>query len=121
MTPVLFFLKTLKENIYQKTSMDVFYQLPELSVSEPFVVLGSTFNDDSYSPKSGQAVQKVSLQVDLFLSLENGRLYAESDTQEIKRIIQQQPEVVNITSRTLIDKSIGRDIYHVILDVTAFL
>lgn len=115
------FLMRLKADLDKSTDMPTFYNLPELSVPEPFIVLGTSNNDGTPSPKAGKEVQRLSLQVDLFLPLENGRLYAERDTQAVKRVIQRQSEVTTITSRTLIDKSTSRDIYHIVLDVTAFL
>lgn len=104
----------------QTTGIPVKARLPDESVPEPFIVIGTHFEDDSQSGKIGK-VTTTELQIDLFYAIDN-RAELEDAIYEIKRLIYNSTQqIIRVTSNTITDNSVGRDVFHVIFLVSAYL
>lgn len=102
-------------------TIPVYNLLPESDTPEPFLVLGSHMDDDQLTARNGRETVTTELQIDLFYSI-NDRLALENDTSSIKSAITQATDrITRVTSQILVDNSIGRDVYHVIFSVTAYI
>lgn len=102
-------------------SISVFNNLPSSDVPEPFIVLGAHMDDDQLSARNGPETVTTDIQIDLFYPT-NDRLALEIDISKVKRLIKQTSDrITRVTSRMIIDNSIGRDVYHVIFTVTAYI
>lgn len=102
-------------------SIPVYNKLPASEVPEPFIVLGPHIDDDQLTARNGLETLTTDLQVDLFYSTDD-RLALEMDISTVKRLIKQATDrVTRVTSQTLVDNSIGRDVYHVIFTITAYI
>ncbi|MBZ6004094.1 hypothetical protein KII95_08740 [Leuconostoc gelidum subsp. aenigmaticum] len=111
-------------NIFSKLksgTIPVYNLLPESDTPEPFLVLGSHMDDDQLTARNGRETVTTELQIDLFYSI-NDRLALENDIYLIKSTITQATDrITRVTSQILVDNSIGRDVYHVIFSVTAYI
>lgn len=102
-------------------SISVFNNLPSSDVPEPFIVLGAHMDDDQLSARNGPETVTTDIQIDLFYPT-NDRLALEIDISKVKRLIKKTSDrITRVTSRMIIDNSIGRDVYHVIFTVTAYI
>lgn len=117
-------LPQLLIDIYTNLStggIPVYNKLPASEVPEPFIVLGPHIDDDQLTARNGLETLTTDLQVDLFYSTDD-RLALEMDIYTVKRLIKQATDrITRVTSQTLVDNSIGRDVYHVIFTITAYI
>lgn len=111
-------------DIYSKLgtgTIPVYNTLPASDVMEPFIVLGPHIDDDQLTAHNGLETLTTDLQVDLFYSTDD-RLALETDIYTVKSLIKQATDrITRVTSQMLTDNSIGRDVYHVIFTITAYI
>ncbi|MCT4379978.1 hypothetical protein EFE13_02780 [Leuconostoc pseudomesenteroides] len=96
-------------------------RLPDATVTEPFIVIGTHFDDDSPSGKNGYEVLTTDLQIDLFYSIDSRTALEETIYSVKAQIKHATPQITRVTSNTITDDSVGRDVYHVIFIVTAII
>ncbi|KAA8442645.1 hypothetical protein FKV75_00335 [Weissella paramesenteroides] len=119
MSPMMNLIMKIRDSL-QTTGIPVKARLPDESVPEPFIVIGTHFEDDSQSGKIGK-VTTTELQIDLFYAIDN-RAELEDAIYEIKRLIYNSTQqIIRVTSNTITDNSVGRDVFHVIFLVSAYL
>lgn len=119
-SPMTLLLNRIRDNL--KTSgIPIKSRLPDASVPEPFIVIGSHFDDDVPSGKNGYEVLTTDLQIDLFYSIDS-RTALEDEIYNVKSLIKHAtPQITRVTSNTITDDSVGRDVYHVIFIVSAII
>ncbi len=115
-SPMTEFLKNIEIRL-KELGMPIYFKLPGSEVPEPFVVIGNHFDDDSMSAKTGPAIVSTNLQIDIFLS-DKDRAVAEDTSYQVKALLGRRK---NITSDILVDNSIGRQVYHIIINVTDYV
>lgn len=119
MSPMMNLIMKIRDSL-QTTGIPVKARLPDESVPEPFIVIGTHFEDDSQSGKIGK-VTTTELQIDLFYAIDN-RAELEDAIYEIKRLIYNSTQqITRVTSNTITDDSVGKDVFHVIFLVSAYL
>ena len=119
MSPMMNLITIIRDSL--KTSgIPVKARLPDESTPEPFIVIGTHFEDDSQSGKTGK-VTTTELQIDLFYAIDN-RAELEDAIYEIKILIYNSTQqITRVTSNAITDDDIGRDVFHVIFLVSAYL
>lgn len=119
MSPMMSLITTIRNNL-KVTGIPIKSRLPDETVPEPFIVIGTHFEDDSQSGKIGK-VTTTELQIDLFYAIDN-RAELEDAIYEIKRLIYNSTQqITRVTSNTITDDSVGKDVFHVIFLVSAYL
>lgn len=112
-SPYTEFLKGISERL-KPADIPVFFKLPSPEVSEPFYVIGTHFDDDSQSAKIGTAIINTTLQIDLFYPADS-RTAVEEMIWKTKALLNNRGQ---LTSDIRIDNSIGREVYHVIFQLS---
>lgn len=98
----------------------VYTMLPSPETPEPFLVVGNHIDDDAPSGRTGEVVTS-DIQIDLFYPTLD-RLSLENDVYLAKKLIKNSSDrVTRVTSNILTDNSVGRDVFHVVYQVTAFI
>lgn len=108
-------------NGVRKLGIPTFQKLPDDDEPEPFIVLGTHFDDDLPSGKVGKSVQITDLQIDMYYPIDS-RVALEDEIYQVTQVIKQSTKrATRVTSNTSQDDSIGRDVYHVVFIVTAYM
>ena len=119
MSPMMSLITTIRDNL-KVTGIPIKSRLPDETVPEPFIVIGTHFEDDSQSGKTGK-VTTTELQIDLFYAIDN-RTALEDMVYEMTNLIYNSTrKITRVTSNTITDDSVGRDVFHVIFLVSAYL
>lgn len=119
--PLAKLISGLKNVVSSKTDIPVYLTLPDENVLEPFIVIGQHSDSDDATPKAGKEVQNISLQIDLFYPM-NSRIKLENDMYHIKSAIYRSSDrIISVNNQVLVDNSVGRDIYHVVMNVGALI
>lgn len=102
-------------------SVPVYTVLPGAEVPEPLLVIGSHSEDDSPSGKAGYEVSTTQVQIDMYYPIDD-RMALEDQIYQTKNIIKNSTDkITRVTARTIVDSSIGRDVFHVIFLVSAYI
>ncbi|MCM0599225.1 hypothetical protein [Periweissella fabalis] len=102
-------------------NVPVYTVLPGAEVPEPLLVIGSHSEDDSPSGKAGYEVSTTEVQIDMYYPIDD-RMALEDQIYQTKNIIKNSTDkITRVTARTIVDSSIGRDVFHVIFLVTAYI
>jgi hypothetical protein len=115
-SPMTEFLRDIQERL-KKLNIPIYLRLPGAEVPEPFVVIGQHFDDDTPSAKTGPAIVSTNLQIDIFIS-DTDRTVAEDMIYQAKALLGRRK---NITSEIIVDNTIGRQVYHIIINVTDYV
>lgn len=116
--PMVVLLRKLKQILVTETGIPVFFTWQDEKQMEPFIILGEYSDDDNYNPKHGKEVISSTLQAHLFYP-GNSRVNLENDLYKIKSLINKASDrVTGITSEVIKDNSIGREVYHVVINVS---
>lgn len=110
------YLTALKVRL-QALGLPIFYELPEPSVMEPFLVIGVS-TAVMVPAKTGKAIRDDMQQIDIYLPASYGRARAE---QVLETAIQLVARSVTVSTQMLRDDSVGRDVYHLILRITNYI
>jgi hypothetical protein len=94
----------------------IYFALPGPKVLEPFVVIGTHQEDGSKTAKFGMALEKMSLQIDIFLD-GSSRTNAEDISYFAKALLNTK----NITSDIREDTSIGRKTFHIVVKTNDYI
>lgn len=119
MSPMMNLITIIRDSL-KMSGIPVKARLPDEATPEPFIVIGTHFEDDSQSGKNGK-VTTTQLQIDLFYAIDN-RATLEDAIYEITNLIYNSTtKITRVTSNTITDNSVGRDVFHVIFLVSAYL
>ena len=115
-SPMTEYLKSLETGL-KKLDIPILYKLPDESYPEPFIVIGNHSDDDSPSAKIGAAVVLTDIQIDVFHKM-TGRAAIEDLLYKVKSCLG-RPKSIN--SDILIDNSIGREVYHIVINLKNYV
>lgn len=106
------------QNRLEELNIPIKQKLPDSSVLEPFLVFGGLSTDDQPSAKFGRAIDDSMFQIDIFLSIDIGKVEAEEIRNKAKQLIGKRR---NVTSELLIDNTIGRETYHIPMRISELI
>lgn len=119
-SPFVELLKDLEERLKKQADVPAFRTLPGPEQPEPFVVLSSHIDND-LGVRTGLSVSDTDLSVDVFYPA-NSRIKFEDALYKIRGIVAGSPRVTNVsTGQTIMDDSIGYDVYHAVISVKAVI
>jgi len=110
------YLKKLETSL-KKLEMPIKFELPEETFPEPFIVIGSHSDDDSVSAKIGKAIVQTDIQIDVFYP-KKSRAAVEDILYKVKSCL---GRTQSIESNILIDNSIGREVYHIVIHLKDYV
>lgn len=113
-SPTTKLLKSIKKRL-EPLKIPVFFKLPNASVVEPFLVVGGITSDTSKTAQTGLIIEDSTLQIDIFLPGGKSRAYAENIKSQAVRLLGRSTRT---TTNILVDNSIGREVYHIIIQLT---
>ncbi|MBP2621124.1 hypothetical protein ACVRXQ_12115 [Streptococcus panodentis] len=113
-SPTTKLLKSLKERL-GPLGFPVHFKLPSASVAEPFAVVGAITSDTSKTAQTGLIIEDSTVQIDIYLSGSKSRVYAENVKSQAIRLLGRSTRT---TSSILMDNSIGREVYHIVIRMT---
>ncbi|GAK32000.1 phage tail protein [Weissella oryzae SG25] len=120
-SPLVELLRSLKKTLESETSIPVFFTWQDEQTFEPFIVLGEGNTDDSLSPKAGKAVTNLALQAHLFYPGES-RIKVEDERNRVTGVLYKASNrIVNVASEVMKDDSVGREVYHVVITLSALI
>lgn len=115
-SPMTEYLKKLETRL-KKLEIPILFELPDEDYPEPFIVIGNHNDDDSQSAKIGLAVVLTDVQIDVYHP-KTGRTGIEDLLYKIKACLG-RPQ--SISSDILIDNSIGREVYHIVIHLKNYV
>ncbi len=113
-SPTTKLLKDLRKRL-EPLGLPIHFKLPGASVAEPFLVIGGIISDTSKTAQTGLIIEDSIVQIDIFLSSSKSRAYAENIKSQTIRLLGRS---ARITSSILMDNSIGREVYHIVIKTT---
>ncbi len=112
-SPTTAFLADLRKRL-EPLKMAIYFKLPDPSVLEPFIVIGSTMANTHLTAQSGQVIEDTTQQIDIFMPGDE-RLEAEEVRMKAIRYLGRSSR---ITSEMLVDDSVGREVFHIVIQLT---
>ncbi|WP_208422099.1 hypothetical protein [Latilactobacillus fragifolii] len=110
-SPMTEYLHDIQEKL-EPLEYPIYFRLPNDSVQEPFIVVGNHADDDYLSAKSDLVIE-TNLQIDIFLP--------DSSSTDLEDILYTAKTLLgrrqNITSQVLVDNSIGRQVFHIVITI----
>lgn len=113
-SPTSNLLRDLKKRL-GALSIPIYFKLPDASVAEPFLVVGGIASDTSKTAQTGLIIEDSTIQIDIFLPGSKSRVYAENIKSQAIRLLGRNTRT---TSTILMDNSIGREVYHIVIKMT---
>lgn len=113
-SPTSNLLRDLKKRL-GALNIPIHFKLPDASVVEPFLVVGGIASDTSKTAQTGLIIEDSTIQIDIFLPGSKSRVYAENIKSQAIRILGRNRRT---TSTILMDNSIGREVYHIVIKTT---
>lgn len=95
--------------------LPIHFKLPDASMAEPFLVVGGIISDTSKTAQTGLVIEDSTVQIDIYLPGNKNRAYAEDIKSQAIRLLGRNTRT---TSTILMDNSIGREVYHVVIKTT---
>ncbi|MGT2926861.1 hypothetical protein [Streptococcus cuniculipharyngis] len=112
-SPMTRYLKSLKDKL-AILGLPIYFKLPDVSVSEPFLVIGANSSDTSQTAQTGPMIEVVTISVDVFLSN-----VSRTEAEEMKsRAIRVLGRSRKIFANVILDDSVGREVYHIALTIS---
>lgn len=113
-SPTSNLLRDLKKRLGE-LNIPIHFKLPDTSVVEPFLVVGGITSDTSKTAQTGLIIEDSTIQVDIFLPGSKSRVYAENIKSQAIRLLGRNTRT---TSTILMDNSVGREVYHIVIKTT---
>lgn len=113
-SPTTKLLKDLRKRL-EPLGLSIHFKLPDASVAEPFLVVGGIISDTSKTAQTGFIIEDSTVQIDIFLPGNKSRVYAECIKSQAIRLLGRNTRT---TSSILMDSSIGREVYHIVIKTT---
>lgn len=115
-SPTTLYLNEVKNRL-GALNIPIYFKLPKSDVLEPFIVIGSNVSDTSKTAQTGAVVEDFGLNIDAFLPADS-RTNAEEFKSKMIRVLGRNKR---INAQLLMDNSIGREVYHVAINITETL
>ena len=113
-SPTTKLLKDLRKRL-EPLGLPIHFKLPGASVSEPFLVVGGIISDTSKTAQTGLIIEDSTVQIDIYLPGNKNRAYAEDVKSQAIRLL---GRTTRTNSTILVDNSIGREVYHIVIKTT---
>lgn len=113
-SPTTKLLKDLRKRL-GPLGLPIHFKLPDASVAEPFLVIGGITSDTSKTSQTGLIIEDSTVQIDIYLPGNKNRAYAEDVKSQAIRLLGRNTRT---TSTILMDNSIGREVYHIVIKTT---
>lgn len=113
-SPTTELLNSLRNKL-EPLNVPIHFKLPKASVAEPFLVIGGLTSDTSKTAQTGLIIEDSTIQIDIFLPGSKSRVYAENIKSQAIRLLGHNTRT---TSTILMDNSIGREVYHIVIKTT---
>ena len=113
-SPATELLNSLRNKL-EPLNIPIHFKLPTASVAEPFLVIGGITSDTSKTAQTGFIIEDSTVQIDIFLPGNKSRVYAECIKSQAIRLLGRSART---TSSILMDNSIGREVYHIVIKTT---
>lgn len=113
-SPTTKLLKDLRKRL-GPLGLPIHFKLPDASVAEPFLVIGGITSDTSKTAQTGLIIEDSTVQIDIYLPGNKNRAYAEDVKSQAIRLLGRNTRT---TSTILMDNSIGREVYHIVIKTT---
>ena len=113
-SPTTELLNSLRNKL-KPLNVPIHFKLPDASVAEPFLVFGGITADTSKTAQTGFIIEDSTVQIDIFLPGNKSRVYAECIKSQAIRLLGRSART---TSTILMDNSIGREVYHIVIKTT---
>lgn len=113
-SPTTELLNSLRNKL-EPLNISIHFKLPTASVAEPFLVIGGITSNTSKTAQTGLIIEDSTVQIDIYLPGNKSRSYAEDVKSQAIRLLGRNTRT---TSTILMDNSIGREVYHVIIKTT---
>lgn len=113
-SPTTKLLKDLRKRL-EPLGLPIHFKLPDTSVAEPFLVVGGIISDTSKTAQTGLIIEDSTVQIDIYLPGNKNRAYAEDVKSQAVRLLGRNTRT---TSTILMDNSIGREVYHIVIKTT---
>ena len=107
-SPTTELLNSLRNKL-KPMNVPIHFKLPDASVTEPFLVIGGITSDTSKTAQTGLIIEDSTVQIDIYLPGNKNRAYAEDVKSQAN---------TRTTSTILMDNSIGREVYHIVIKTT---
>ena len=112
-SPSTLFLKSVKDRL-EPLKIPIYFYLPNSDVPEPFIVIGSNTSDTSRTAQTGSIIDDFGLNIDAFLPATS-----RTEAEEVKsKMIRALGRNQRINAQILMDDSIGREVYHISINIT---
>ncbi|MCC9939181.1 hypothetical protein HK127_04085 [Streptococcus agalactiae] len=115
-SPSTIYLNEVKKML-ELLNIPISFKMPKSDVLEPFIVIGSNISDTSKTAQTGTVVEDFGLNIDVFLPADS-RTNAEEVKSKIIRLLGRNKR---INAQLLMDNSVGREVYHVAINITEIL
>lgn len=113
-SPATELLNSLRNKL-KHLNVPIHFKLPKASVVEPFLVIGGITSDTSKTAQTGLIIEDSTVQIDIYLPGNKSRSYAEDVKSQAIRLLGRNTRT---TSTILMDNSIGREVYHIVIKTT---
>lgn len=115
-SPATLYLNEVKNRL-GTLKIPVYFKLPKSDVLEPFIVIGTNISDTSKTAQTGAIIEDFGLNIDAFLPADS-----RTNAEEFKsKMIRSLGRNKRINAQLLMDNSIGREVYHISINVTETL
>lgn len=112
-SPSTLFLKSVKDRL-EPLKIPVYFSLPNSDVLEPFIVIGTNSSTTSKTAQTGAVIEDLGLNIDAYLPNDS-----RTDAEEVKsQMIRLLGRNQRTNAQILMDDSIGREVYHVVVSIT---
>lgn len=110
-SPSTLFLKELSSDL-EGLGFPVYFSLPDSREPEPFVVVGQVRLTNHETAQTGVLIEDMTVQVDVFLKGDSRTAAEEVRSQALRLLGRRQ-----VTSQVIKDKSVGREVFHLVFQV----
>ncbi|KAA9242171.1 MULTISPECIES: hypothetical protein [Aerococcus] len=115
-SPKVNYLLDIKERL-APLNMPVFFKLPNSQQEEPFIVVGSHSSTTDKTAQTGYVIEDTSQMIDIFLPAGNRQKAEDIEYRAVRLLGRNQ----RISSQMMMDNSIGREVYHIIIRINELI
>lgn len=111
-SPSTLHLNSIKNRL-DPLGIPTYFYLPDSSVLEPFLVIGTNSSNTDKTAQTGLLIEDTTVSIDIFLP-NDSRTNAEEIKSKAIRLLGRN----RLTASVLMDNSIGREVYHISITLT---
>lgn len=112
-SPATLYLNEVKNRL-GTLKIPVYFKLPKSDVLEPFIVIGTNISDTSKTAQTGAIIEDFGLTIDAYLPGNSVTNAIEVKSQIIRALGRN----TRTNAQLMMDNSIGREVYHVSINIT---